>query len=120
MGYHNTHKMITSNETLITVAIADPIISEGLSFNLAPKTRFKKVLDLEINVSKGYQNSNIKLISKDIMDLIHDQNMESNLNLIKKDSDIFGFSFLGDGDTISRITLLSILVSEERILVHVL
>ena len=44
MGDKNTQKMMTSNETCLTVAIADLIISEGLSFNLSQKPRFKKVL----------------------------------------------------------------------------
>ena len=37
--------------------------------------------------------------------------MEKNLSLITKESDIFGFLFLGDGATISRTLLLNILVS---------
>ena len=110
-GEHNTQKIMTSNETCPTVEIANPIISEGLSFNLAQKPRFKKVLDLARNVSKFYQPPNRKLISKDILDVIHDQNMERNLSLIKKESDIFGLLFLGYGATISIIPLLNILVS---------
>ena len=55
MGDNNTQKMMTSNETRLTVAIADLIISEGLSFNLAQKHRFKKVLELARTVSKCYQ-----------------------------------------------------------------
>ena len=102
---------MTSNETRLTVAISDIIISEGLSFNLSQKPRFKKVLELEITVSKCYQHPNRKLISKDLLDVINDQNMERNLSLIKKESDIFGFLFLGDGATISRVPLLNILVS---------
>ena len=35
LGVYNTHRIVTSNETCLTVAIADLIISEGLSFNLA-------------------------------------------------------------------------------------
>ena len=54
------------------------------------------------------------------MDVIHDQNMESNLILIEKESDIFGFLFLGDGATISRVPLLNILVSRKNIPVAVL
>ena len=42
----NSQKLITSNEAYLPVAIADLIISEGLSFNLSQKPRFKKVLDL--------------------------------------------------------------------------
>ena len=59
-------------------------------------------------------------MSKDILDLVHDQNMERNLSLIKKESDIFGFLFLGDGATISRVSLLKILVSGKNVPVAVL
>ena len=99
------------NETRLTVAIYDLIISEGLSFNLSQKSRFKKVLELARTVSKSYQSPNRNLISKDILDVIHDHNMERNLSLIEKESDIFGLLFLGDGATVSRIPLLKILVS---------
>ena len=102
---------MTSNETRLTFAIADLIISEGLSFNISHKPRFKKVLELAITVSKCYQPPNRNLISKDLLDIIHDQNMESNLSLIEKESDIFEFLFQGDGATISRIPLLNFLVS---------
>ena len=70
------------NETRLTVAIANLIISEFISFNLYQKPSFKKVLDLEITVSNIYQPTNRKLISKDLTDLIHDQKMERNLSLI--------------------------------------
>ena len=46
MGDNNTQNRMTSHETRLTVAISDLIISEGLSFNLSQKPRFKKVLDL--------------------------------------------------------------------------
>ena len=111
MGDHNTQKTMTSNEKRLTVAIADLIISEGLSLNISQKPRFKKVLYLERNVSKCYQPPNRKLLSKDSLDVIHDQNMERNLILINKESNTFGLLFLGDGATINIIPLLEILVS---------
>ena len=111
---------MNSNETRLTVAISDIIISEGLSFNISQKPRFKKVLELARTVSKCYQPPNRNLISKDLLDVIHDQNMERNLSLIKKESDIFGFLFLGDGATISRVPLLKIVVSGKKIPVAVL
>ena len=77
--------MITFNETRITLEIYDIIISEGLSFNLDHKYRFKSVLVLARNVSKGYQSPNRKLTSKDILDVIHDNNTEKNLSLINKE-----------------------------------
>ena len=75
---------MASNESRLIVEIADIIIYEGLSFNLSQKPRFKKVLDLARTVSKCYQPPNRKLISKDILDVIHDQNMERNSSLVKK------------------------------------
>ena len=72
---NNTQKMMTSNETILTAATTDIIISEGLSFNLSHKPSFKKVIDLARTVSKHYQPPNIKLIYKDILDVMYDQNM---------------------------------------------
>ena len=84
MGDQNTQKMMNSNETRLTVAISDLIISEGLSFNISQKPRFNKVLDLARDVSKFYQPPNRKVIPKDIFDVIHHHNTERNLILINK------------------------------------
>ena len=111
---------MSSNEIRLTIAIADLIVSEGLSFNISQKTRFKKALHLARTVSKCYQPQNRKLTCKDILDVIHDQKMERNLSLIKKESDIFGFLFLGDGAIFSKIKILNILVSRKDLPVAVL
>ena len=73
MEDNNTKKMTSSNETRLTVAIADLIVYEGLSLNLSHKYRFKKVLDFARIVSKCYQPTSRNLISKDLLDVIHDQ-----------------------------------------------
>ena len=78
------------------------------------------MLELARTVSKCYQPPNRKLIPKDLLDVIHDQNTERNLSLIEKESDIFGLLFLGDGATISRGPLLNILVTGNNIPVAVL
>ena len=80
-----------SSETCIIVAIADLIIAEGLYFNIGQKPRFKKVLYLARKLSIGYQPPNRNIISKNIMDLIHDKNMERNFIFILEESDIFGY-----------------------------
>ena len=89
MGENNAQKMTTSNKTCLTVPITYLIIYEGLYFNIAQKTRFKRVLDLGIIMSKSYQPPNRKLISMDILYLIHDHNIEKNLSLIREESNIF-------------------------------
>ena len=50
----NSKKPITSYETCITITVADIIISEGLSFNISPKTLFNKLMELARNVSENY------------------------------------------------------------------
>ena len=58
MGGHNTQKIMNSNETHLKVSISDSIIYEGVYLSLNQKPRFKKILDLVINVSKGCQTPN--------------------------------------------------------------
>ena len=82
--------MITSNDTRLTIATLDLIISEDLPFNLPQKPRFKKVLELSRNVSKTYISPNRNLLSKELLDVIHEQNMKSNSTIIKKEAEIFG------------------------------
>ena len=53
------------------------------------------------------------------MDVIHDQNTERNLSLIKEESITFGMLFLGEGATISTIPLLNILVYRGNLTVAV-
>ena len=45
--------------------------------------------------------------------------MERNLGMIKKEADIFGLLFLGDGDTMTRCQLLNSLSYGENIPVDV-
>ena len=66
---------MASNETCLTVSTSNLIDSEGLYFNLYQKPRFKKVLDLAINMPKVYQPPNINLISKDLLDVIYGHKM---------------------------------------------
>ena len=112
--------MISSSKTRLTTAIADFIIYEDMSFNLDKKPRFKKFLHSARNLSKVYHPPNIKLISKDLIDVIHDQNMKRNLTIIKKESYFLGLFFIGDGATMFITPFLNILVSGKNIIVAVL
>ena len=116
----NDQKLFTSKETRLTITIADIIISECLLFDPATKPIFKKVLELSRNVSKTYITPNTNLISKELLDYIHEQKTKSNLAMIKKEVEIFGLLFLGYGATISVFPLLNILAYTNNIPVYVL
>ena len=80
----NSQNPITSNETYLTVAIADIIIYDGLSFNIGPKPILEKVMELSRYISNNYSPPNINVISKGLLHVIHEQNTKSNLAMIKK------------------------------------
>ena len=89
----NSQELITSNKTCLTIVIADIFISEGLPFNISQNPTFKKVLELSRNVSKTYIHPNRKILSKELLDVINEQNMKRNLEMIKKEVEIFGLVF---------------------------
>ena len=107
----NYQKSITSNNTWLAVAMAGLIIYEVLYLNLNQKPRFEKVLELARNISNDYIPPNIKLIPKELLDVIHEQKMKNNLTMVKNEADIFGLLFLGDGTTTIRNLLLDIIAS---------
>ena len=72
------------------------------------------------NVSKGPNPHNRNLVSTELLDVIHDQNMKRKFTIIKKGSEVFGVLFLGYGVTISITPLLDVLVSSKNIPVAVL
>ena len=78
----SSQKLITSNDISLTIAIADFIILEILSFNISQKPRFKKILELTRNIYKTYITPKRKLISKQLLDVIHKHNMKRNLAII--------------------------------------
>ena len=79
----NYQKPIISNETRLTIGIDDLIVLEILSFNISQKPIFEKLLELARNVCNAYITLNRNLISRGILDVIHEQNMKINLAMFK-------------------------------------
>ena len=67
------------------------------------------------NVFKTYTPPNRNLISKELLDIIHELKMNRSLEIIKNEAEIFGWLFLRDGATISICPFLNILESTENI-----
>ena len=84
-----------------------------LYFNISQKLRFKKVLDLARKVSNSSNAEDINILANDLLNVINDHNMQRNLSMIKKEADMFGLLFIGEGAKISRSFLLNFLVSDK-------
>ena len=67
-------------------------------------------MELAINILKVYNPSKINSFSKYLLDVIHEQNIKSKLSMVKKGEDSFWYLSIGYGATISRTSLLNILV----------
>ena len=63
---------------------------------------------MERKVSKTCISPNKNIISKEFIDVIHKQDMKRKFAMIRKEADVFGLLFLGDGATMSRCPLLNI------------
>ena len=72
------------------------------------------------NVTKTYIAPNRNILSKELLDVIHEQNTKRNLAIIKIEAEIFGLLFLGDAAIISGYLLLNILDYGENIPVAVM
>ena len=104
----------------LRVRISYLVVCEDLSLNMYQKPKFKKVLDSAGTFSTSYNPPNRKIISKFLLDVINGHNIQRNSMIIKKESEILGLSFLGDGATITRTPLFKTLFSGVNILVSVL
>jgi len=104
-----------SNDSKLTMAVADLIQSLGLPFSLASSPKFHKMLDLAKTCTKKFQPPHRRQIAGELLDLNYDAYMEKNMNLIKVDCEIYGLAFFGDGATIKRIPLINCLISSAHL-----
>ena len=100
-----------SAETRLTMAIADMIHSLGLPFALSSDKKFRLVLQLARAAGSSYQPPGRNAVAGDLLDLNYEQYLIKNINLLKKDADVFGLTYFGDGATVKKMPLINILAS---------
>jgi hypothetical protein len=102
---------LASNESMLTMAIADLIHSHGLSFIFAESARFKKVLTLAKLAGKKYNPPNGEMVRGELMDV----NFVRHTNRVRKDletdKEIYGLSLFGDAATVRKMPMINILAS---------
>lgn len=95
----------------LTMAIADFVHANGLSFSIVEKPRFEKMLSLARFVGGNYKLPSRKAVSGELLDLNYRKYLERNKEELMKEADVFGLSFMGDGATVKRMPLVNILCS---------
>ena len=99
------------NDAVLTVAVADFVHGLGLPFSVVDDFLFHRMLVAARNVGTNYKPPNRQRIAGDLLELNFDQMMKKNAELLRKEADIFGLCFYGDGATVKRMPLLNILCS---------
>ena len=98
-----------SNNSRLTMAIADLIHSDGLAFSICESARFKKVLKLAATVEKDFVPPHRKDVAGRLLKLNYETRMKSNKQLLLADAETYGLQFIGDGATIKRMPFLNVL-----------
>ena len=95
----------------LTMAIADFIHSCGLPFRLADHPKFRHLLQMARFMSSKYNFPSRNQISTELLDVNFDTYKNHTIVSLKKDIDIFGLSFYGDGATVRRMPLINVMAS---------
>lgn len=98
-------------ESKLTMAVADMIHSCGLPFSLASHPKFRMVISLSKCVGLNYQPPSRTQVSEKLLDLNYETYMNRSKEMLSKDIEIFGISFIGDGATVKRMPLINVLAS---------
>ncbi len=107
----NSFSSNPSNDSKLTMAVADLIQSHGLPFSLASSPKFHNVLALAKTCSTKFQLPSRRRIAGELLDVNYEAYREKNMKLITLDCDVYGVAFFGDGATIKKVPLINCLVS---------
>ena len=83
-----------SVESRLTMSIADMIHSLGLPFSLASDRKFRHVLQLARGAGSTYKPPDRNSVSGELLDLNYEQYLKKNINMLEKDVNDFGLTYL--------------------------
>lgn len=112
--YHQTTLIDTVNptaESKLTMAIADLIHLCGLPFSLVSHHKFQRVLTHAKTVSKNYVPPGRNKVGGELLDLNYELYKTKMIDMLKKEADIYGITFFGDGATVKKAPMINILAS---------
>ena len=110
----------SSNELLLTVAIADLIHSCGLPFSLADDPKLTRIIKLARGVSSAYKTPTRQDVAGRLLEFNYNQLQARNAERLQADAATYGHVLYVDGATVKRMPLLNILVSGAHLTTAVL
>jgi hypothetical protein len=99
------------NATKLTSAIAEFVYCKGLSFSSVEGPHFLEILKLAKLVPTSYRPPTRKVLANELLDISYDNRMNTFMNRLAIDVDIYGLSLFGDGATVHGMPLMNILAS---------
>jgi archaellum component FlaF (FlaF/FlaG flagellin family) len=110
----------SSNELLLTVAIADLIHSCGLPFSLADDPKLTRIIKLARGVASTYKTPTRQDVAGRLLEFNYNQLQARHFERLKADAATYGLALYGDGATVKRMPLLNILASGAHLTTAVL
>ena len=98
-----------SNNSRLTMAIADCIHSDGLPFRFGESPRFHKILRLARTVGNDYTPPNRNHVAGRLLNLNYECCCNENKAALLAEAATFGLQFVGDGATIKRMPFINVL-----------
>ena len=104
-----TSAFSSQTSSALTMAIADFIHAEGLSFQLSESPRLALILKLAKSASTGYKPPHRHAVSGSLLDLNYTQVKSKTMSRLGTDADVYGVSLFSDGATVKHVPLLNFL-----------
>jgi hypothetical protein len=87
------------------------IHSCGLPFHLASNAKFRRVVHLAKLVGSRYNPPGRNQVATELLDLNYKEYVGKNMDMLKKDIEIFGIAYYSDGATVKKKPLINVLAS---------
>jgi len=106
---YNQRDIRVSNNSKLTMAIADFFHCNNVPDSVVEDPRFKRMIQLAKCVGSDYKFPNRKQIGGDLLDLNYKNTYGKNKEAILREALTFGMAWEGDGATIHRMPLMNVL-----------
>jgi hypothetical protein len=111
LDFQNNNYAAVLDKNKVDMAIADFVLSKGLSFRIVEDVKFQNMLNFARMSSSSYTPPSRKAVAGKMLNTIYAKYIKDSKDDLKMDDSKFGLSIMGDGATIKKKPLFNVLVS---------